>query len=379
MKILMTSIVDLKKSQHNRPHEFVKYLSKNHEITVLSINDWWKGAQDDFHSYSTSFTDLFQNVDYHYLTNRKISPILQEVLFSGKIKELSKEQFDIHFNYNSLLTGYEASKRFKTVFDIADDLTEMIRVSPQIPRVMRPLGGFLGNFYIKKNISNAELVILTTNNLLDTYNIPKKKSKSISNGVDIKNFHYQANAKEKLNLHDFIIGYVGVLREWVDFKPVFKALNSLDDNIKFLIVGSEGNIKYHKKLAKRYNVHDRVIFTGMVPYSKIPLYISAMDIGLIPFETSGIAENALPLKLFEYMACERPVISTEISAVKKAVGNMILYSSNSDDYIKKINLLNDDSKLRKKLGKKGRRLVEKEYNWKVLIKELERILINING
>jgi len=43
MKILMTSIVDLKKSQHNRPHQFVKYLSKKHDVTVLSINDWWKG------------------------------------------------------------------------------------------------------------------------------------------------------------------------------------------------------------------------------------------------------------------------------------------------------------------------------------------------
>ena len=45
MKILMTSIVDMKKSQHNRPHQLVKYLSKKHEITVLSINDWWNGGQ----------------------------------------------------------------------------------------------------------------------------------------------------------------------------------------------------------------------------------------------------------------------------------------------------------------------------------------------
>ena len=39
MNILLTSIVDMKKSQHNRPHQLVRYLSKKHEITVLSIND----------------------------------------------------------------------------------------------------------------------------------------------------------------------------------------------------------------------------------------------------------------------------------------------------------------------------------------------------
>ncbi len=47
MNILITSIVDLKKSQHNRPHQLVKHLSKKHDITVLSINDWWKGGQEE--------------------------------------------------------------------------------------------------------------------------------------------------------------------------------------------------------------------------------------------------------------------------------------------------------------------------------------------
>ncbi|MDP3104164.1 MAG: hypothetical protein Q8M95_06105 [Candidatus Methanoperedens sp.] len=47
MNILMTSIVDMKKSQHNRPHQLVKNLSKKHDITVLSINDRWKGGHEE--------------------------------------------------------------------------------------------------------------------------------------------------------------------------------------------------------------------------------------------------------------------------------------------------------------------------------------------
>ena len=64
MKILMTSIVDLKKSQHNRPHQLVKHLSRKHEITVLSINDWWKGGQEDMKSYSRDFDDDFNRIEY---------------------------------------------------------------------------------------------------------------------------------------------------------------------------------------------------------------------------------------------------------------------------------------------------------------------------
>jgi len=69
MKILMTSIVDLKKSQHNRPHQFVKYLSKNHEVTVLSINDWWKGGQDNPEGYSSDFDDVSSLAD-HWMTGK---------------------------------------------------------------------------------------------------------------------------------------------------------------------------------------------------------------------------------------------------------------------------------------------------------------------
>ena len=62
MNILLTSIVDLKKSQHNRPHQLVKYLSKKHEITVLSINDWRKGRKD-MELYSRDFENVFSRID----------------------------------------------------------------------------------------------------------------------------------------------------------------------------------------------------------------------------------------------------------------------------------------------------------------------------
>jgi len=45
VKILVSSIVDLSKTSHNRLHQFIRHLSRNHSITVLSINDWWKNSQ----------------------------------------------------------------------------------------------------------------------------------------------------------------------------------------------------------------------------------------------------------------------------------------------------------------------------------------------
>lgn len=374
MNILITSIVDLKKSQHNRPHQFVKYLSKKHEITVLSINDWWKGEQGDLKSYSSFFNEFLDNVNYQYLTERKISPILQEVLFNKKIKEISKENFDIHLNYNSPITGHKISKHFKTVLDLADDLTEMIKQSPQIPSILRQFGGFMGDYYLRKEIKNAEYVTLTTEEIGKNYKIPTEKTKIIPNGVDTDKFHRENKSKEELGLDGFIIGYVGVLREWVNLNPVFNALKRLDSDVKFLIVGSEGRLKENIELAKKLGVSDKVIFTGLISYSEVPKYISAMDVGLIPFNLNKVSHNALPLKLFEYMACEKPIISTQITSLKSKFPNEILYVNSDEDYVNNIRKLYYDSSMCKKLGKNGRKIA-KEYNWEQITNDLEDILL----
>ena len=66
MNILMTSIVDLKKSQHNRPHQLVRYLSKKHEINVLSINDWCRGGKPKM-----EFKDGLKKVHGWFMENRE--------------------------------------------------------------------------------------------------------------------------------------------------------------------------------------------------------------------------------------------------------------------------------------------------------------------
>ena len=373
----MTSIVDLKKSQHNRPHQFVKYLSKKHDVTVLSINDWWKGGQDNLESYSNDFNDIFKRIDYLYLTDKKVSPILQELLFRKKIKEVFKEDFDVHLNYSTLISGYIAAKKIKTVYDMADDLGAMIKESPQIPRLLRPFGGVLGNFMMGKNIERAEKVTVTTEMLKKTYNIPNDKCEVVPNGVDRNLFRNYGDTKEELGLDGFILGYVGVLREWVDLEPVFMALNDLDKEIEMVVVGKEGRFDENVRLAEKCGVSDKVTFTGMVPYSQVPKYISAMDICVIPFKRNAISENALPLKLFEYMACEKPVISTELPGVKAVAGNKVSYAENEEEYKEKIVKLYKDEDLRGWMGKTGREFVGIDYSWEKIVGKMERTLLTI--
>ena len=395
MKILITSIVDLKKSAHNsRLHQFLMYLSKNHEITVLSINDWWKAEWDDkSREYGEDFEDLFDKISILYLTEKKISPVLQEIYsiktVGNLLRKIGYRDFDVHFNYNALISGYAVAKKMKsvgvnTIYDIADDLPEMIKTSPQVPNLLRPIGGFIGDLAMKRNIYISEKVSHTTDSLRSSCGIPSNKSELIPNGVDTELFrkYPSDDIKKELGITNaFVVGHVGVLREWIDLEPLFIAVKQLSEklDINLLIVGGGVGYEDAMKLAKKYGLLKNAIFTGTVPYTQVPKYISCMDVCIIPFKLDAVSQNSLPLKLFEYLACEKPVISTKVEGIMATVQNRVLYASNSEEYKNRIIELYNDEDLRKKMELDGRKFVEKDYNWSLITSKLEKILMGASS
>lgn len=395
MKILVTSIVDIRKSAHNsRLHQFLRYLSERHEITVLSINDWWKSGWDNRSvEYYKDFEQSLCGIKIIYLTERRLSPILQEI-FSVRtvndiLEEIKYKDFDIHFNYNTLISGYIAARKLEsvginTIYDLADDLPEMIRTSPQLHSLLKPIGGFVGDIAVNKNIGISKKVTFTTDSLRSSCNIPLNKSEIIPNGVDIELFRKYSTEelKKDLGINDrFVVGHVGVLREWIDLEALFKAVKQLSDkfNICMLIVGGGIGYEENVNLAKKYDLLKNTIFTGTVPYNQVPKYISCMDVCIVPFKLDAVSQNSLPLKLFEYMACEKPVISTKVNGIIAAVQNSVLYVSNTEEYKDKIIELYRDEDLRTKLGSDGREFVQKDFNWSKITSRLEEIMEEVRG
>ena len=381
MNILITSIVDLKKTPHSRLHQFIKYLLKSNDITVVCINDWWKSSQTNAALYTKGLDEIVDNVELIYLTNRKISPIFQEVCSYKTLRDLDLDKFDVHLNYNTLISGYFVAKKAKsTIYDIADDLPKMIRHSLQIPFFLRPFAALLGDYMLKANVARSKRITYITTSLKNSYNLPDIKSTKVPNGVDTELFkkHPSNHLKKRLNLNgEFVVGYVGVLREWIDLDPVFRAMRALiDENlrIKLLVAGEEGLFKQNKDLVKKYGITDNVIFTGTIPYLEVPTYISCMDACLVPFKNDAMSNNSLPLKLFEYMSCEKPVISARLRGVIENVANRVLYASRAEEYKSTIIKLYRDESLRRALGIEGREFVMKNFDWDMIGSKLENIL-----
>jgi len=357
----------------------LKYLSQKHEVTVLCVNAWWlKERQDEY------LRSSLKNVNIYYICKNKLSPILQEIVAIKSLKNLGNLDFDIHISLNSLLMSYTVAKKLKVpcLFDICDDIISWINSSPQIPTLLKSIGKVVGSFMLERNIKITERITYSTEFLKRSYSLPENKSVLIPNGVDT-NLFYKRNeetkAKERFNISEdvLVLGFVGFLGEWVDLQTVFETIKILQDQVKIrlIVVGNGSKFARFKELSKNCGVQENVIFTGDVPYSEVPEYISYMDICLLPFDTSAVSQHALPLKLFEYMACEKPVISTPLAGVKEAVEDQVLYASNADELKQRILELYHNEELRKRLGKEGRRFVERNYSWNKICRKFEEVLI----
>ncbi len=391
MRILITSIVDLKKGPHTRLHEFIRYLRKRHDVVVFSVSDWWKAGQTNTKLYTQGLEDVTDGIRTEYFTQQKISPILQEVVSAISVCRLLEAMdyrgLDVHLNYNSLISGYFVARRLRaigvnTVYDIADNLPQMIGVSPQIPWIARPVGKFVGKIMLTKNIGIASRVSFVDTNIQALYPAPPYKAVVIRNGVDVELFspRQSQTLREKLGIgNDFVVGFVGTMREWVEFEPVFAAVSRLSaehPDIRILIVGEEGGLDKIKHSAQKFGVLDKTIFTGTAPYRLVPEYISCMDVCLIPFaKHKGMdagEEGYCPLKLAEYLACEKPVISTQKTSMPEGI---VAYASTAEEYYDRILMLYNNPQLRSEMGLQGRKIIQSSYTWSNSASMLEQVLM----
>lgn len=107
-----------------------------------------------------------------------------------------------------------------------------------------------------------------------------------------------------------IVGYFGSLHEWIDFELI-EWLARQRPQWSFLLIGHEAaDCSALRALA---NVH----LAGARPYSELPNWARAFDAAIIPYRLNRQVANANPLKLREYLAAGKPVVSVRNPEIEK--------------------------------------------------------------
>lgn len=152
--------------------------------------------------------------------------------------------------------------------------------------------------------------IITSSNTLHTN---KKQLNTnafvVKNGVNFELFSQKATAyplKEYQDKYDKIIGYIGSVDHRLDY-DLLEACAKNHPNLAFVFVGRINNQEGETRLKK----HKNVFLLGPQSPSELHNFMQAFDLGLIPFLKNDLTAGIYPLKINEYLAAGKPVISTE--------------------------------------------------------------------
>ena len=154
---------------------------------------------------------------------------------------------------------------------------------------------------------------------------------------------------------------------------LFLALAKAIPQAHFVWVGGRSeDVATWKRRADNENIPN-LTFTGFIPNQDLPLYQSAADILLMPYSrsimgSSGTADSASvasPMKMFEYMAAARAIVTAELPVIREVLNekNAVFCEPDEDgDWRREIESLLADESRRIDLGKQAREAVE-GYTW----------------
>lgn len=213
------------------------------------------------------------------------------------------------------------------------------------------------------------------------YKLQASKIVVIQNGVNIDLFRQMnvMGVRKKLNLNQNrnYVCFVGNLAPWQGVEYLIQSAPLIlkeNPNVKFLIVG-DGRMKEELvELAAKTGVSDKFIFTGAVHYEEVPKYINASDVCVV--SKKPLKSGYSPLKLYEYMACGKPVVASNLPGFEILEENdagVLVEPENPEELAKAIVKLLKDEKLRAEMGRNGREYVVKNHSWESVARRVAEV------
>lgn len=235
------------------------------------------------------------------------------------------------------------------------------------------------NYFLRSVFRRAQGIITITTplkNMIESFGVDKNKILVAPSAVDVQAFDLKMSKQEARNaLHlpveKIIIGYIGGfagvgLPKGID--TLIQMIEILPKNYILLLVGGDpAGVEKFKHYAENKNVLDRVIFIGQVPHTITPGYMQAADILIAPYPDFDFYKyHTSPLKIFEYMAAGRPIITTDFPTLRDILDDssaILVKTGDVAGYAAAATIIAENSTLAQSLVTAAQEKV-KENTWK---------------
>jgi len=358
-----------------------KSLAKVHDVVVIA-------------PYAESINENHDGIEVVTI-KKPAKRIFHPITMWRILKESFRRECDVYHCHgpDALFLGVllKILKRANVVYDAREHYPSLIAENSLFPTFMKPTVRFLANIGERGLIKFADVIITVDEILASKYRELHDYVVVMPNYPRLALFKedkYPEELKRKFGCDSRVLLYVGGLTEnrgVLQSVQAFKNVLKVVPNARLLFLGNfSGNIKYKEDVIsyiRENNLNGSVDFLGYVPHKNIPDYINMSEISIVFLQPIPRYEKAIPMKLFEYMSCGKPVIASNFFEIKNIVRESdcgILVDPTVPDEIANamIYLLSHQEEA-KRMGVNGKIAVEERYNWDAIEKGLFKVYNNI--
>ena len=316
-------------------------LSKNYKYTkFIYIKEQTENIDLTFKTVNNHFKNYMDKI-YEYIKDMRYDCLIVEggdvAGYEPLLRKLPKEKCLVHLHGS----GKEAHNEV-----ISEIYSKFITISKSQTKIA------LKN----KLISEAQILFL-----YNAINLQEFNKKNSDNENDILRQKYQ------IEKDDTVIMYIGRTIPKKGVKELILAFKQIEniDKAKILIVGStsfglEQKTEYDYELQRiSEDIKDKIKFTGYIENNELYKIQNIADIAVVP----SIWEEPFGLVVVENMAIGLPLVVTNMGGIPELVTEETAFVVENDEnlisnFASKLDILIENTELRKKMGEAGRKRAE---------------------
>ncbi len=272
-------------------------------------------------------------------------------------------------------------RRVKIVYDVHEYFVDALSEKYWIPSRLRPLAVSVAGWLEKQLIRGVQGIVCAVEGQTPLYNGFQGPIAVVRNLPAARLFE-EAEPHPTLAVGGFKLIYVGLILPERGIDVLLDAMCMLHrqgvDDVYLFLIGPDTSSDYIQSIqefAKVYQLSDQVHWLGYIPHHQLKHYLVAAHVGLAPgLHTRQYKNPGLTTKIFEYLLCGLPVLSTDYPHrrvyLEESNCGLTVPARDVSAHADAILWLRDHPMEARAMGERGQAMVLDHYTWEAERKNL---------